>query len=69
MHAAQARDSWRLLTVYSPLLFARLMMMIMMTINGYLLKLEIDVVLEIVADTGQGVTECVVQRSWLGFSS
>ena len=33
-------------------------MMMMMTINGYLLNLEINVVLEMVADTGQDVTEC-----------
>ena len=39
-------------------------MMIMMTINGYLLNLEINVVLEMVADTGQDVTECVVQVAW-----
>ena len=63
MRATQARDSWRLLTVYIRLLFTRLMM-IMMTINGYLLNLEIDVVLEMVADTGQDVTECVVQLAW-----
>ena len=30
----------------------RLMMMIMMTINGYLLNLEIDLVLEMFAATG-----------------
>ena len=41
-------------------------MMIMMTINGYLLNLEIHVVLEMVADTctGQDDTECVVLLAW-----
>ena len=36
------------------------MMMMMMTVNGYLLNLEIDLVLEMVADTGQDIIECVV---------
>ena len=35
-------------------------MMIMMTINGYLLNLEIDLVLEMFAATGQKVIECGV---------
>ena len=39
--------------------------MIMMTIDGYLLNLEIDLVLEMFADTGQDVTECVVQLAWV----
>ena len=38
--------------------------MIMMTINGYLLNLEIDLVLEMFADTGQEVIECGVQLAW-----
>ena len=42
------------------------LMMIMMTINGYLLNLEIDLVLEIFADTGQEVIECgvLLGASW-----
>ena len=37
---------------------------IMMTINGYLLNLEIDLILQVFADTGQEVIECVVQWAW-----
>ena len=36
----------------------------MMTIDGYLLNLEIDLVLEMFADTGQEVIECGVQLAW-----
>ena len=36
----------------------------MMTINGYLLNLKIDLVLKMFADTGQEVIECVVQQAW-----
>ena len=36
------------------------LMMIMMTINGYLLNLEIDLVLEMFADTDEEVIECGV---------
>ena len=36
----------------------------MMTINGYLLNLEIDLILEVFADAGQEVIECVVQWAW-----
>ena len=43
-------------------------MMIMMTIDGYVLNLEIDLVLEMFADTGQKVIECGVQLAW-GFPS
>ena len=35
-----------------------------MTVNGYLLNLEIDLVLEMFADTGQDVVQCVVQQTW-----
>ena len=45
---------------YRWLLFGQPMMMMMMTVNGYLLNLEIDLVLEMVADTGQDIIECVV---------
>ena len=38
--------------------------MIMMTINGYLLNLEIDLVLEMSADRSQEVIECVVEVAW-----
>ena len=38
--------------------------MIMMTINGYLLNLEIDLVLEMFADRSQEVIECVVELAW-----
>ena len=37
---------------------------IMMIINGYLLNLEIVLVLEMFADTGQEVIECGVQLAW-----
>ena len=36
----------------------------MMTTDDYLLNLEIDLVLEIFADTGQEVIECGVQLAW-----
>ena len=36
-----------------------------MTINGFLLNLEIDLILEVFADTGQEVIECVVQWAWV----
>ena len=35
-----------------------------MTINGYLLNLEIDLVLEMFADRSQEVIECVVELAW-----
>ena len=35
-----------------------------MTINSYLLNLEIDLILEVFADKGQEVIECVVQWAW-----
>ena len=38
--------------------------MIMMTINGYLLNLEIDLVLEMFANRSQQVIECVVELAW-----
>ena len=38
--------------------------MIMITINVYLLNLEIDLILEMFAITGQEVVECVVQLTW-----
>ena len=36
-----------------------------MNINGFLLNLEIDLILEVFADTGQEVIECVVQWAWV----
>jgi len=39
-------------------------LMMMMTINGYLLNLEIDLVLEMFADRSQEVIECVVELAW-----
>ena len=36
----------------------------MMIINGYLLNLKMDLVLEMFADSGVEVIECVVQRAW-----
>ena len=48
---------------YSRLLFGQLMM-IMMIINGYLLNLEIVLVLEMLADTGQDVIQCGLQLAW-----
>ena len=39
-------------------------MMIMMIINGYLLNLEIILVLEMLADTGQDVIQCRLQLAW-----
>ena len=38
--------------------------MIMITINVYLLNLEMDLILEMFANAGQEVTECVVQLAW-----
>jgi len=38
--------------------------MIMITINVYLLNLEIDVILEMFANIGQKVIECAVQLAW-----
>ena len=57
---------WRprqLALTYSQLLFSRLMT-IMMIINGYLLNLEIVLVLEMFADTGQDVIQCGLQLAW-----
>ena len=39
--------------------------MIMITINVYLLNLEIDLILEMFANAGQEVVECVVQLAWV----
>ena len=36
----------------------------MMTINGYLQNLEINLVLEMFANTGQEVIKCVVGLAW-----
>ena len=47
----------------SRLLFGRLMM-ILMIINGYLLNLEIVLVLEMFADTGQEVIQCRLHLAW-----
>ena len=38
-----------------------------MTINGYLLNLEIDLVLEMFANRSQEVIECVVELAWVFF--
>ena len=38
--------------------------MIMMTISGYLQHLEINLVLEMFANTGQEVIKCVVGLAW-----
>ena len=40
------------------------LIMIMMIINGYLLNLEIILVLEMFADTGQEVIQCGLQLAW-----
>ena len=48
---------------YRRLLFSQLMMT-MMIINGYLLNLEIVLVLEMFADTGQEVIQCRLQLAW-----
>ena len=40
----------------------------MMIINGYLLNLKMDLVLEMFADSGVEVIECVVQQAWGFFS-
>ena len=63
LHCACCPRPRQLEPTYSRLLFGRLMM-IMMIINGYLLNLEIVLVLEMFADTGQEVIQCGLQLAW-----
>ena len=68
-HCACCPRPRQLELTYSRLLFGQLMMMMMMTIiTGYLLNLEIVLVLEMFADKGQEVIQCGLQLSW-GFPS
>ena len=62
-HCACCPRPRQLELTYRRLLFGRLMMM-MMIINGYLLNLEIVLVLEMFADTGQEVIQCRLQLAW-----
>ena len=62
-HCACCPRPGQLELTYSRLLFSRLMM-IMMIINGHLLNLEIILVLEMFADTGQEVIQCGLQLAW-----
>ena len=62
-HCARCPRPRQLELTYRRLLFGRLMMM-MMIINGYLLNLEIILVLEMFADTGQEVIQCGLQLAW-----
>ena len=63
-HCAYCPRPRQLELTYRQLLFGRLMMMMMMIINGYLLNLEIVLVLEMFADTGQEVIQCQLQLAW-----